>query len=169
MKPGNLALKKSRSKPANLRRYKGVLMIEWKDDYRTGFTSIDDEHKDLFKHINDLEMMVNSQALDLYKLEATFVFLEAYCNSHFEHEEKCMHKHQCAVAEINKNAHEKFRQELLVFQKDFSAQRRNRDGAVEVAKKVLEMSSGWIANHICKIDVELRNVKKTAPDQYTVN
>ena len=144
-------------------------MIAWKEEYRTGFTSIDDQHKDLFKHINDLEVMINSQAVDLYKLEATFVFLEAYCNTHFEREENCMFKHKCSVAEINKAAHEKFRQELLVFQKDFSLHRRDRAAAVEVAKKVLEMSSGWITSHICKIDVELRNVNKTAPDQYTVN
>ena len=135
-------------------------MINWTEEYSTGFGSIDEQHKDLFRHINELEKIVQEpDKLHPSQIMATLVFLESYCESHFQYEEKCMHKFSCSSAGANLEAHAKFLELLTRFQKDFKDHQNDKNSLIALSKELYELTSDWIRSHICKIDVKLRDVK----------
>lgn len=128
-------------------------MITWKNEYATGVTRIDEQHKWLFNFVNELEMTLEE---DEGSVEVTRVLekLGDYARRHFEYEENCMARWKCPFAQENKCAHGKF----IKAYKDFM-QRYERDGdSPDLAWRIQRVCETWIIDHICRIDLQLRKV-----------
>jgi hemerythrin len=78
---------------------------------------------------------------------------ESGMNTHFAYEELCMALRGCKVAQKNKEAHNKF----LEFWADFNRTHTPQSISVAALETLLSMLTGWLTQHICKIDVALRN------------
>ena len=126
--------------------------MEWSDDYATGVQRIDDQHKRIFKTADDYRI-----AFDEGKGEASYGvlldFLERYCRSHFGFEERCMEEHRCPVAQQNKEAHAAF----LAVVREFLQRYESSGYRPADALELLDTVDQWLHDHICRIDIHLRD------------
>jgi|CXWL01.1.fsa_nt_gi hemerythrin-like metal-binding protein len=125
--------------------------MKWSDTFATGVRRIDDQHKMLFAMAADFRA-----ALDESRGERVYAgllqSLELYVVTHFSYEEGCMARFVCPVAADNKAAHLRFMAILNDFNSRFAAHGYD---AVD-ARNLVDTLEGWLANHICQIDVKMR-------------
>lgn len=126
-------------------------MIEWDDKYKTGVEKIDEQHKMLFSFFNDLEECLHDRRI--MKLEDILKYIEVYTRGHFGHEEKCMHAMKCPIAQQNQNAHANFMKDFHGFQERCKSEGESK----ELIREIHGSIESWLVNHICKIDVHLRD------------
>ena len=128
-------------------------VIAWDEaQMSTGVDSIDSQHQELIRRINELHSscLAGTAREELLKLLG---FLGDYAQSHFRHEEGVMQEHQCPVRGQNKTAHAQFL-------RDYGSlvETVKRDGATTTAViQVKELLGNWLKNHICGTDTKLRN------------
>ena len=128
-------------------------VIAWDEaQMSTGVKTIDTQHQELIRRINELHTACLSGTAreELLKILG---FLGEYAKSHFQHEEGVMQAHQCPVRGKNKVAHQQFL-------RDYSnlVETVKRDGATTTAViQVKELLGNWLKNHICGTDTQLRN------------
>jgi hemerythrin len=117
----------------------------------TGAESVDNQHKQLVEIINRLmQAMATGRAKD--EVGKILGDLAGYAVSHFAHEEGCMAKYNCPVAQQNKDAHAAFIKTFTAMKADF-----DRDGpSATMAIRMQRELATWIANHIVGVDVKLR-------------
>ena len=63
--------------------------MEWTEKLAIGISSIDSQHKELFKHINNLVIAIKEQRFKS-EIDNTIKFLDDYAKVHFSAEEKHM-------------------------------------------------------------------------------
>ncbi len=130
-------------------------MLIWTERFATGFPEIDEQHRQLIRHVNQLEAMLvktNPTVEDVQFIAKFLDFLQDYINSHFGFEEKCMACHRCSVHEKNLEAHENFRQ---MFQR-FKAKSRKEGFRMELLIDLNQTINAWIQDHILRIDIQLK-------------
>jgi hemerythrin len=125
--------------------------MKWIEAYATGIQRIDEQHKMIFQMTADY-----CAAFDEGTGERTYPTLlgnlETYCRGHFGVEERCMDEYRCPVAQRNKDAHAEMLKVLGGFQQRYSA-----SGYLAAdARALLDTVELWLANHICGIDVQLK-------------
>ncbi|WP_027883329.1 bacteriohemerythrin [Meiothermus rufus] len=126
--------------------------VEWNESYAVGEARIDRQHKNLFDFINRLENLIAQQRLEPSEVENLFAFLDAYVNTHFAYEELCMRLRGCPIAQKNKEAHDKFLSFWAGFLKEYSP----ATVSLKALEELQETLTSWLKQHICKIDVKLR-------------
>lgn len=125
-------------------------MIEWDDKFATGVEKIDEQHKKLFKMLNDFETLVQSGDAEA-RFEDALKFLGNYTKVHFGCEEICMQQMACPVLEVNKKAHASF---LAVFE-GFMDRFKSEGYSDALANELLRTAQGWLVKHICGVDVKM--------------
>ncbi len=124
--------------------------MRWSDQYATGVARLDEQHKMIFKMAEDFRECLDVGQGGTYDM--VLDIMDSYCRHHFGFEERCMEEHRCPVAQENKEAHGKFVEVLSDFR-----QRYERTGYDPVdARKFVDAVDRWLSEHICRIDVHLR-------------
>ncbi|HHW67024.1 MAG: hemerythrin [Epulopiscium sp.] len=121
--------------------------MEWNDSLLTGVEKIDNQHKELFRRVNNVLEACN-QRKGKEIVGETLNFLESYVEEHFRDEEKLQLESQYPGYEGHKLLHAKFIKDI----KDLKS-RFERDGASILV--VIEMNKtivGWLREHIMKVD-----------------
>ena len=127
-------------------------MIIWEEKYATGVAELDKQHQQLFQYTNNLEEIIRDNALSKQTIERLLHFLEQYVKVHFNHEETCMFKHQCPIANKNKEAHQKFIEHYIK-----TEERVKTEGATDaILIDLHHFLETWLVEHICKIDTQLK-------------
>jgi hemerythrin len=126
--------------------------MKWSEDYATGVERIDEQHKMLFQMVEDFGTALDQgQGQRVY--QSFLESLDLYARSHFRYEEGCMVKCHCPAAEGNKTAHDRFMAMLIRF-----TQRHASNGYdAGDARELTDTIDRWLADHICRIDVQLRD------------
>lgn len=126
--------------------------MKWSDRYATGIARVDAQHRMIFKMSEDLR-----DALDEGGGERVYggmlQSLRLYARAHFRFEEDCMERYRCPVAQANKEAHAKFVVVLTEFQEQYGV---TGFDPVEARRLVYSLDR-WLADHICRIDVRLKD------------
>jgi hemerythrin len=117
----------------------------------TGVRMIDTHHRELIEAINDLANAIE-KGEGSNAVKKILSFLEFYAEWHFDHEEKCAYKHQCPMADINKQAHIQFLDTVKKYKIEY---RENPDNQIEIASKIHHELADWLVRHIQGIDVKL--------------
>ncbi len=124
--------------------------MRWSEQYATGVERLDEQHKMIFKMAEDFRASLDLGHGGTYGV--LLDIMDSYCRRHFGFEERCMEEHRCPVAQGNKEAHTKFVKVLSGFR-----QRYERTGYDPVeARKLVDTVDRWLSEHICRIDVHLR-------------
>ena len=140
-------------------------MIKWDDAYSTGVTTIDEQHKRLFEFVNDLQGAVQETEIDKTLILRVLDFFEKYAVEHFGKEETCMYRFKCPIAQTNQIAHQNFIETYTHYRGLL-----NKEGASrQLFSAISSWIEGWLMNHICKIDVQLRPYVKAKPSTNTDN
>jgi len=134
--------------------------MKWKEKYATGSKKIDDQHKLMFAYSEDFR-----EVLDEGLGEKTYdLFLETlrvYAEAHFNYEEGCMLAYKCPVACRNKKEHANFSK---IVEKE-TARYQRRGFERKKARELLDMIDRWLDEHICKVDVQLKDcIDKSEPN-----
>lgn len=128
------------------------MSITWdQETMTTGLDEIDAQHRELIRRYNDLnEAVLHGRGHEL--VARTLAFLDEYTVIHFACEEARMIEHRCPASGRNRAAHEELRADLARIKERIASEGL---GSIDVIH--LEQALGnWIRNHICAIDVKLR-------------
>ncbi len=130
-------------------------MLLWTEQFATGAPDIDEQHRQMIRHLNKFEgllVQTNPTTLDVAAIIGFLDFLENYVDSHFSYEEKCMESHRCPAHQKNQEAHQNFRQMFQRFKKSI-----HKEGfRLEMLTELNQTINVWIQDHILRVDTQLK-------------
>jgi hemerythrin len=126
----------------------------------TGVASIDEQHQELIRNLNELHraQLAGATPDDIKKI---LKFLGQFAETHFQHEEGIMEERGCPVRKENLLAHAKFLSAYQELTSNFSLE----DDADQMATEIKNMAARWLSTHICRIDATLRDCPAAASEK----
>jgi len=120
-------------------------MFQWEEKYSVGIQSIDNQHKEIFKHLNSLlEAMKQGKAENV-----TFqiiIELEKYAVVHFQKEEFFFHRFNFSGSAEHILEHQLFIQKITTLKTDL------KSGKTALSFELLNFLKEWIDHHILVAD-----------------
>jgi len=127
-----------------------MTLLDWKDDFKTGFISIDYEHQELISAINRIfENGVDAQE----SLLASLSEIHAQIEAHFALEEKIMRDQHYPAYIPHKQDHERLLDEILDI---MDAVEKN--GELDTARTLGERLTTWFGVHFATLDKDLHSI-----------
>ena len=128
------------------------MAIEWNAErMATGLPEVDAQHREWIRRINEFDNAVVNQKGHAAILSA-LDFLTQYSETHFVSEEASMARLHSPALDVNCAEHNEFRRKLSEIKGWV-----NREGVSTVEVIALQATlEEWLVNHICTIDVQLR-------------
>lgn len=122
-------------------------VIEWNEELSVGNYSIDEQHKELIKIINEIIMFIKNKQYTFKNLLSIVNRLDNYIIKHFEYEENFMREHNIEGKEKHIEEHDHARQKI------------NSINVIEQEKfeekffyDTLGWLSNWLIEHIMNTD-----------------
>lgn len=149
-------------------------MYHFTDDCLIGVEAIDDEHRELFRIINETQELLDNQVLsDKYDRIIEMVErLEQYAEEHFRHEEEYMESIHHPELNLQKRQHLFFCDKINSITNSFSSDHEQQ----AVLEDLLHYLVTWLYRHIISSDLMIGKLKpseeRTAPvftDTYLTN
>lgn len=149
-------------------------MYYFTDDCLIGVAEIDNEHRELFRIINETHELLDNQILnDKYdRIIETVERLEQYAEEHFRHEEAYMESIRHPELALQKKQHLFFRDKINGITNSFSSDHAQQ----EVLEDLLRYLVTWLYRHIISSDLMIGKLKpseeRNAPefnDTYLTN
>lgn len=120
-------------------------LIKWGENLSVGIDSIDKQHKELIKIVNELyDAMSSGKGKEV--LGSTLARLIDYTKVHFSNEETYFARFKYAETESHKEEHKNLVAKAVELQTKFKA------GNVMISIEVMNFLKDWLSNHIQKID-----------------
>ncbi|MEN3203784.1 MAG: bacteriohemerythrin [Atribacterota bacterium] len=120
----------------------------WNDSLLTGVSVVDNQHRELFRKINEL---LDSAGKGREKVREIATFLQNYITTHFETEEKLMVRAHYPDYENHKHSHDQYSQEFKALQEEI-----DREGAsLSLTVKMNNLLIDWWINHINRVDKKM--------------
>ncbi len=117
--------------------------LEWQDEFETGISVIDSQHKRIIHYINQLH---DAERLNDPQLTTeVLINLIDYTLSHFAFEESLMEDAGYRALDIHKRTHDAFREKIKNYQQ------RHINGE-DVTHELFELLNIWLINHIAEDD-----------------
>jgi len=112
-----------------------------------GIDLIDEQHKELIQHLNNLDESIATRQGPT-RISEMLEFLANYTHFHFDAEEKHMAGNDYPALEAHVAQHNEFKRTLANLRDEFS-----EDGATHLlADSIDTLLSDWLVEHICGID-----------------
>ncbi|HBE81003.1 MAG TPA: hemerythrin [Firmicutes bacterium] len=123
------------------------MAIEWTEDLTVGVSKIDDQHKELYRRINQL-LEACSQSKGREVIGETINFLGEYVVDHFGQEEAYMQKYNYPEYPKHKGYHTEF---IKSFQ-DLKARFETDGPGTHIIIMTNRVVVNWLNNHIRNVD-----------------
>ena len=123
--------------------------MKWNNTMSVDNFTIDNQHKELFRHIDDFYQGIMNKA-NKQAMSKVIGDLEAYVVKHFSTEEAMMLTAGYPNYEIHKAEHEKFITTVGDFRK------RHDEGRLLLSLEVSGFIKNWITDHIMKTDQQYK-------------
>ena len=131
-----------------------MALMTWNENYATGVTSIDTQHRKLIDMLNELqEAMLAGKGNDT--VGRILGGLVQYTASHFAHEERMFATYGYADAAAHKAEHDKLAKQVIDFQTQFKA------GKTRLTIDILKFLRDWLNGHILGTDMKYVPFLKT--------
>ncbi|MBL6931679.1 MAG: hemerythrin family protein [Rhodospirillales bacterium] len=127
-----------------------MALLEWKDDYRTGFRSIDFEHQTMISSINQV---FEDGTGEKETLLAALGEIHALIEAHFALEEKIMRDQHYPAYIPHKQDHERLLDEILDIMDTVE-----KKGELDTASALSERLSAWFGIHFASFDKDLHTM-----------
>ena len=122
-------------------------IIPWDKSLNTGIHWIDEQHRQLLKHLEDmLNAIINKKCQE--KVKSLITFLSNYVRTHFKTERSCMIRNNYPNFLIHELQHREFFEKLKEIEKQYALHGSSRELAMKIEKELWE----WYKTHICKYD-----------------
>ncbi len=126
--------------------------MEWTDKLAIGVSTIDSQHKELFKRINNLVTAIKQHRCKS-EIDGTIRFLDDYARVHFSDEEKHMRDTNYLGLEEQQEDHEKYLAALAEL-KEQALLPRVEGGSYDLSATTNQVVVDWIVDHIMKVDLK---------------
>mgnify|MGYP000916868212 CR=1 FL=1 len=126
------------------------MAIEWNDSLSVGIEEIDNQHKELFRRINNLLDACN-EGKGKQAVGDIINFLGEYVVTHFAAEEAYMRKYAYPEYEAHKAMHQGFIQSFGQLKSKFDSEGPGIQLVLQTNRVVVD----WLINHISKVDKKL--------------
>jgi len=126
------------------------MLDEWLDDLATGNATIDNQHKELFKRINNL-LLACEQQKGRDEVGNLLQFLKSYVNRHFSDEEALQLRHNYPQYPEHKDEHDSFILKMMLVEEQFSKEGATLLVILNAGKAALQ----WVQNHIYQSDKKM--------------
>lgn len=127
-----------------------MALLSWNDQYLIGQATIDDEHKMLFRLINDFHTHW-SENRDRRDIARVLNQLIQYGELHFQDEERIMAQEGYPELESHRRIHEKLIDEIFKLNEELADQSRLLE------RDMTKFLKQWLVDHIVHNDYEFRN------------
>ncbi len=125
------------------------MAIEWNDDLNTNIEEIDDQHRELFRRVNNL-LEACGQGKGRDEISRILAFFQDYTMSHFSSEEKAMQDSAFPDYDSHREEHADFTGQIAGLK-----QKLMKEGAgIGVVLLTIRTSIDWLTIHIRKSDKE---------------
>ena len=121
--------------------------IKWRSDLETGIAKIDNQHKEIFRRINDF-LAACEQGKGKDELEKTLAFLTDYVQIHFKDEEDLQIQSKYPDYEAHRKQHQDFRKNIIEVQNKLKAEGASLATVLLVNRIVVN----WLVAHIGRVD-----------------
>jgi hemerythrin len=125
--------------------------MEWTDNLAVGVATIDSQHKELFKRINNLVLAIKEHRCKS-EIDGTLKFLDEYAKIHFAEEEKHMQATHYAGYGEQVEAHKKYLAALAELKAE-AALPRVPGSTYDLSATTNQVVVDWIVDHILKLDM----------------
>ena len=132
------------------------MAIEWTEDLATSVDEIDNQHKEIFKKMDDLYLACR-RGKGKAEIAGFIKFLEDYVSVHFDTEEKYMQQFAYPDYTSHRVQHTGFIKTIVELKRQLLTDGPN---LALVIKTNLEISD-WLKGHICNVDKKLGSFLKT--------
>ena len=122
-------------------------MNTWNEDYNTGVTFIDEQHRYFFNIVNDLKENLN-EGVCRDSASKIFFSLAHYAEHFLIQEEIYFRDYQFPRLKEHKDLHKEFIRRVIQFQSDYEKD------VGETCRSMLAYLGEWFENHILKYDRE---------------
>jgi hemerythrin len=130
--------------------------IEWRESLSIGVDEIDNQHKQLLSHFDQLlKACENGKGME--ELKELLNFLDGYVIKHFKDEESIQRLRNYPGYEAHKKEHEAFITQLNALKLEISTQGAALHHIIETNHLMLK----WLLHHISTVDVQLGKFLKT--------
>lgn len=129
-----------------------ILAIVFTKNLEIGIKEIDDQHKELFKRVNDLFEACNKK-MGKEEIGSTLNFLCSYVHKHFSDEQKYQLKYNYPEYAQHLKIHNAFLKEVDEMKKEFDENGATIGFIIKFNQKVVD----WLINHIGKTDKQFGN------------
>jgi hemerythrin len=126
--------------------------MEWTEKLSTGISTIDSQHQELFKRINNLVIAIKQHRCK-DEIDNTIKFLDDYARVHFSEEEKHMHETGYAGLDEQREDHRKYLAALAALKEQASLP-RVQGGSYDLSATTNQVIVDWIVDHIMKLDMK---------------
>lgn len=127
-----------------------MALLEWKDDYRTGFRSIDFEHQNLIASINNI---FENGSGDKEATLAALGEIHALVEAHFALEEKIMRDQHYAAYPPHKEDHERLLDDILNIMDEVE-----KVAGLDTETALRNRLGGWFSAHFATLDKDLHTM-----------
>jgi hemerythrin-like metal-binding protein len=132
--------------------------FEWTSQYEIGIKGIDEQHKKLFEIVNDLYWATTNSGSRSF-IGDVLHRLVVYTLAHFSVEEELMLRFKAPVYEHHKKEHEKFKETVGNFIKEFN------EGKSELTYEILDFLNVWLREHTKGSDKIMAPYIKSAEEE----
>ncbi len=126
--------------------------MEWSEKLAVGIASIDRQHRELFKRINNLVLAIKQHRCKA-EIDGTLKFLDDYARVHFAEEEKHMRETAYPGIEEQRAQHRKYLEALAELKAEASLP-RVQGSSYDLSATTNQVVVDWIVDHIIKVDMK---------------
>jgi hemerythrin len=126
--------------------------MEWTEKLATGISTIDSQHKELFRRINNLVSAIKQHRCKS-EIDGTITFLDEYARVHFSEEERNMRDANYEGLEEQQEDHRKYLAALAALKEQASLPRGQGD-SYDLSATTNQVVVDWIIDHIMKVDMK---------------
>ncbi len=126
--------------------------MEWTERLATGIRSIDSQHKELFKRINNLVAAIKQQRCKS-EIDGMIQFLDDYARIHFSEEEKHMIETNYDGLAEQQADHRRYL-DALAGLKEQASLPRIQGSSYDLSATTNQVVVDWIVAHIMRLDMK---------------
>jgi len=132
--------------------------MEWTEKLATGISTIDSQHKELFKRINNLVIAIKERRCKS-EIDGTIKFLDDYAKVHFSAEEKHMQEANYDGLAAQQAHHKQYLAALAEL-KEEASRPRVPGSSYDLSTTTNQVVVDWIVDHIMKVDMKFAEYLK---------
>ncbi|MDA8216111.1 MAG: bacteriohemerythrin [Dehalococcoidales bacterium] len=125
-------------------------LFQWTPDLAVGMGKVDEQHKDLFGHVNNLLVAVDADG-GKDEVRRLLDFLADYVNKHFADEEAFMKRFQYPRVLQHLRQHDEFRRRIVTLRDLVEKGTPSKMLVLSVQGQVCD----WLVEHVSKVDKQV--------------